>query len=84
MTSGIHFGEIKSSKTSGRTVFWWLRRGLSPVSGSKKVVVRSGLPWLILARQDGDSTTEFKHRGVAEGCGIIVGDVRLPLPCSVF
>jgi len=28
-------------------VFWRLRRGLSPVSRSKKVVARSGSPWLL-------------------------------------
>lgn len=39
-------------------VFW--RWGLSPVSGSKKVVVRSGLPWLILVQRGEGSTMEFR------------------------
>lgn len=74
----IRPGKIKFLDTSDGTVFWWLRRGLSPVSGSKKVVAKSGLPWLILARPDGDSTMEFRRYGIPEARTIIVGDVRVP------
>lgn len=52
----------KIPRSPGGTVFWWLRRDLSPVSGSKKVVVRSGLPWLILVPRNRDSAMEFERR----------------------
>lgn len=46
-----------------RVLTLFRRWGLSPVSGSKKVVVRSGLPWLILAQRSEGTTMEFVASG---------------------